>query len=359
MKGKVAILVVILSLAGEASLIRAKAMNPPYLSQFPSAEGIRAGVHGVDAMETAAKQASIFWQLHELIYSLAYSQGRTDRQFTADEQRLEVEYRNARYRAVEPFGEPNHQKPKWLEVYTRYENDRFLRDEVFKKYFSPDLRTSVYVALKEEMPTSTREGSTLTPTTSSASSTAPPIERPTALARGSWPAGGQTSGVTPLYVLTWLLLYFSPTIAAWVKKKKDADPSHGARLFFFVALVNTFFGWSCFGWVVAWAMVLSKRFGNMFVGPRRSSAEPATGGYAAPAPSTADAWDPTRMPERKPCSGCNGTGKQTCPSCLGRGSWYEQPQTASGIAQLVNCTYCIGSGRITCTSCAGSGRSSF
>jgi len=54
-------------------------------------------------MDTAAKQAGIFWQLKQLISLLAYAQKRTDRQFTADEQRLDAVYRNAYYYATEPF----------------------------------------------------------------------------------------------------------------------------------------------------------------------------------------------------------------------------------------------------------------
>jgi tetratricopeptide (TPR) repeat protein len=156
--------------------VEPQALNPLYLSQFPSVEKIKADVRGVDAMETAAKQTGIFWQLRQLIYNLALSQRRTDRQFTADEQRLEVEYRNAHYYAMEPFEGKvtGGDKPKWYELRGKYELDRFLRDEVFKKYFTPDLRRAIYVALKEQMPTYTPEGSTLTPTTSTASSTAPP-----------------------------------------------------------------------------------------------------------------------------------------------------------------------------------------
>jgi tetratricopeptide (TPR) repeat protein len=117
-------------------------------------------------METAAKQAGIFWQLRQLIYNLAYSQRRTDRQFTPDEQRLTVEYRNAHYKALEPFEGKvtGADKPRWFELRGKYEMDLWLLDEVMKKYFTPDLRRAVYVALKGEMPTTNApQGSTLTP----------------------------------------------------------------------------------------------------------------------------------------------------------------------------------------------------
>src|SRR6185295_707080 len=82
---------------------RAQITSPTYLSQFPTIESIKADVRGVDAMETAAKQAGVFWQLRQLISLLAYSERRTEGQFTPDEQRLEVDYRNAHYKAIEPF----------------------------------------------------------------------------------------------------------------------------------------------------------------------------------------------------------------------------------------------------------------
>jgi len=57
-----------------------------------------------------------------------------------------------------------------------------------------------------------------------------------------------------------------------------------------------------------------------------------------------------------PCGACGGSGQVTCSSCGGRGSWYEQPTTATGSAQLQTCGACISSGHIRCMSCGGSGR---
>jgi tetratricopeptide (TPR) repeat protein len=168
MKSKLTFLILIAALALMlAANIQAQTMNPPYLGQFPSVERLKADVRGVDAMETAAKQAGIFWQLHQLISLLAYSQRRTDRQFTTDEQRLIAEYRNAYYFALQPFeGKMSGaDKPRWFELHTKYELDTWLRDEVMKKYFAPELRRAVYVALKGVMPTeSAPAGSTLVPT---------------------------------------------------------------------------------------------------------------------------------------------------------------------------------------------------
>ncbi len=157
--------------------IQGQTTSPPYLSQFPSLERIKADVRGVDAMETAAKQAGIFWQLRQLVYDLALSQRRTDRHFTPDEQRLEVEYRNAHYKAIEPFEGKvtGADKPKWFALRGKYEMDLWLRDEVLKKYFTPELRRTVYVALKGQMPTQNApEQSRLTPPAGSATADANP-----------------------------------------------------------------------------------------------------------------------------------------------------------------------------------------
>jgi len=162
---KVFVLVALLALMLSAT-IQAQTTTPAYLGQFPSPERIKADVHGINAMDTAAKQAGIFWQLKQLISLLAYAQKRTDRQFTADEQRLDADYRNAYYYATEPFESKVSaaDRPKWFELHSKYENDLWLRDEVFKKYFSPETRRAFYAALKGEVPTqSAPAGSLLTP----------------------------------------------------------------------------------------------------------------------------------------------------------------------------------------------------
>jgi len=40
-----------------------QALNPPYLSQMPVAERVKAEVKGKDAMDTAARQLGAFWQV--------------------------------------------------------------------------------------------------------------------------------------------------------------------------------------------------------------------------------------------------------------------------------------------------------
>jgi len=167
MKSKPNILVLVAALALMLTAHgQAQTTNPPYLAQFPSPEQIKADVRGVDAMETAAKQGGIISQLRQLISLLAYSQKRIDSQFTPDEKRMEPEYRSANYFAMQPFvGKvTGADKTRWFELHTKYEGDLWLRDEVFKKYFTPELRRTVYTMLKVPVPTgSAPPGSTLAP----------------------------------------------------------------------------------------------------------------------------------------------------------------------------------------------------
>ncbi|HEV2827584.1 MAG TPA: hypothetical protein VGW76_08245 [Pyrinomonadaceae bacterium] len=173
MKSKPSILVLVAALALMLTAQIQAQTNPPYLAQFPSPDRIKADVRGVDAMDTAAKQAGIFWQLRQLISLLAYSQKRIESQFTPDEQRMEPEYRSANYFAMQPFEGKvtGADKTRWFELHTKYEGDLWLRDEVFKKYFTPELRRTVYSMLKVPVPTgSAPPGSTLQPSAAPASS---------------------------------------------------------------------------------------------------------------------------------------------------------------------------------------------
>jgi tetratricopeptide (TPR) repeat protein len=202
--------------------IQAQSTNPTYLAQFPSVERIKADVRGVDAMETAAKQAGVFWQLHQLIYNLAYSQRRTDRQFSPDEQRMSADYRNACYVALQTFeGKVSGaDKSRWFELHTKYEIDLWLLDEVMKRYFTPELRKAVYVALKGEMPTTDApETSRLTPPAGSSTagtnprrtsgSTSPTAQPGAATGRlyydaaGNWKYQDQFGGVYDKNGYTW------------------------------------------------------------------------------------------------------------------------------------------------------------
>lgn len=212
--------------------IQAQTTNPPYLAQFPSPERIKADVRGVDAMETAAKQAGIFWQLRQLISLLAYSQRRTERQFTPDEQRLEPVYRNAYYYAMEPFEGKvtGADKLRWYELHSKYEFDLWLRDEVFKKYFTPELRRAVYVALKGEVPTrNAPDGSTLAPTAAEiAANKAKSVGSPSQPnAQPSTPAGGSVENYIAQGHQYRQAKNYAAAVEAY-KKANSLQPSIGA-----------------------------------------------------------------------------------------------------------------------------------
>jgi tetratricopeptide (TPR) repeat protein len=221
--------------------IQGQTTSPPYLSQFPSPDRIKADVRGVDAMETAAKQAGICWLLRQLIYDLALSQRRTDRQFTPDEQRLEVEYRNAHYKAIEPFEGKvtGADKPKWFELRGKYEMDLWLRDEVFKKYFTPELRRAVYVALKGEMPTTNApEGSRLTPSaTSLAAAARPSTSTASSMSQPSASAGLSADDYADQGKKYFEAKDFEKAIGAF-KKAIALNASHVRALFFLAATLT-------------------------------------------------------------------------------------------------------------------------
>jgi hypothetical protein len=159
------------------------------------------------------------------------------------------------------------------------------------------------------------------------------------------------------FTIVLLLAYFSPSIAGWWRRRDNPGPASRAAVAL-ISMVNFFLGWTVVGWFAAWAMALSGRFDGFL---ERALLKRAGGG-GSPVPSQpagAPGWDPTRTPEKGSCTSCGGSGTQRCTTCGGRGSWYEQPQTATGIAHLVNCNYCMSSGSIRCMSCGGSGRSSY
>lgn len=137
-----------------ATAAHSQSADPAYLTNFPSADQIRSFVKGGDAMEAAAKQAGAFWQFYQLIPNLALSQRRTDRQFTEYERKLWGEYYGAYGLTIQQF--QSKMAPadtsKWFQLHTKYEMDRFLRDEVFKQFLAPQQRVAIYAMLKEQMP---------------------------------------------------------------------------------------------------------------------------------------------------------------------------------------------------------------
>jgi hypothetical protein len=109
--------------------------------------------------------------------------------------------------------------------------------------------------------------------------------------------------------------------------------------------------------IVGWPLALAHAF-NLnpvwWTMSRLGLVQPG-GSPVAPPPVASQAGSLPGPPQAVPCGQCQATGSMTCSSCGGRGSWYDQPQGATGIAQLRSCPACTSSGRVRCTSCGGSG----
>jgi hypothetical protein len=73
--------------------------NPPYLASMPDEPRVLSLVTGADAIDTAARQAGVFWQLRQIIIRIANSQRRPERLHTPDENRLKDLYWQAWGRA--------------------------------------------------------------------------------------------------------------------------------------------------------------------------------------------------------------------------------------------------------------------
>jgi hypothetical protein len=150
------------------------------------------------------------------------------------------------------------------------------------------------------------------------------------------------------------LLYFAPLIVGILRRRANGPRSNLWQ----VVVLDVFFGWTVVGWLFAWVFVfptLKDLFAATIIKifGRRGG---AGAGPGAPQPAFGEG-QPSHG--SSPCGHCGGSRVQTCPQCSGRGSWYEQPQTATGTAQLVQCSYCTSSGRVTCQTCSGSGRSAY
>lgn len=67
--------------------IQAQATNPPYLREFPSVERVKAEIKGSDSVDTSARQMGAFWQLLQIIKTLAGPRSQS-MEFTRDENNL-------------------------------------------------------------------------------------------------------------------------------------------------------------------------------------------------------------------------------------------------------------------------------
>ena len=115
-------------------------LNPRYLADMPSEERVQSAVQGSDPIDTGARQAGVFWQLRQLIYKVALSQGRNDRQQTPDEQRMSNEYYAAYFRAWQPVEQVlAPEKPRLFKL-QGYTSDSDLLDEFLTRIGAATVR---------------------------------------------------------------------------------------------------------------------------------------------------------------------------------------------------------------------------
>lgn len=164
-----------------------------------------------------------------------------------------------------------------------------------------------------------------------------------------------TSAFTVATSLLTGLVYWSPSLGAWWRRRRDrAIPS---RSVWFVAACNLLIGWTGIGWVICWVMVLSSGMKSGFSGVLSVLMSGASAGSSAPSAGGSNiSYERSTAPQATNCTHCSGSGRTTCPSCHGRGQWWEAPTTADGVGQPAHCQYCVSSGSITCSNCGGSGR---
>lgn len=157
-----------------------------------------------------------------------------------------------------------------------------------------------------------------------------------------------------MYLFTFWLPYLIPFWIALYRKRhgKLVIGSLGS-----IFVLNFFLGWLVVGWLLALANALGWNPVAWFVLKFFKAPPGGAAGYApqggAPMPGMGG-YNPAAAPQ--PCMACGGSGRVRCSTCSGRGSWYDQPTTANGVAQLRTCPACMSSGFVTCFSCGGSGR---
>jgi hypothetical protein len=136
------------------------------------------------------------------------------------------------------------------------------------------------------------------------------------------------------------VMYFLPTIVAVIRKRMGKPLPLSLGMFFFA---NLALAWT----VVVWILLMINAFGLNpvpWLAVRLAKVLPTGGPGPMAVPQEANA-------SGNACGNCSGTRSVTCPQCHGRGSWYSQPTTATGVAELEGCNYCSRSGRIRCPYC--------
>ncbi|HEU4508682.1 MAG TPA: tetratricopeptide repeat protein [Pyrinomonadaceae bacterium] len=172
MNTRLAVLVLVVTVALLQTTVLAQTTNPPYLSQMPAPSRVKAEIKGSDTLDTAARQAAAFWHLMWIIRDL---NGPRDayRQVTPDAQRLINMYSsNLMWYSLKENAPPAEQTQRWTRLRELYENDPVFLDEVLQQLFSEEFRAGYYRAVKKQPPPS-RSSSTQPSVVDSRPSTAP------------------------------------------------------------------------------------------------------------------------------------------------------------------------------------------
>jgi hypothetical protein len=115
---------------------------------MPSVERVVAEIKGTSPMDTAARQVGAFWQLRQIIETLAGPRLWRG-QLTPEETRLVGEYNLGYRQAAQPFanlkGTP--EGAKFYQMHTFYEVDDDFRFELVERFLAPPLRAE-YLRLK-------------------------------------------------------------------------------------------------------------------------------------------------------------------------------------------------------------------
>jgi tetratricopeptide (TPR) repeat protein len=129
----------------------AQTLTPAYLNDMPTVEKVKAGIKGANELDTNARQAGAFWQLREMMYSFAYSQHRTDRQFTTDEQHRVGEYYTAYYQTWQLVQQaPGQDRGKLFQL-QGYTVDPAVKSEILDKLCTPAFRALYLKSTGEQL----------------------------------------------------------------------------------------------------------------------------------------------------------------------------------------------------------------
>jgi hypothetical protein len=140
------LLLAVALLLPQATAALAQAKTPPYLSQFPPVERVKAEIKGSDPVDTAARQQEAFWLLNQMITELA------GRRFDADDLTRAEDDLRSRYGEAFQWYQYKERAPapqdqaRWHKLIEFYEHDPVFLDELLRRFFMPELRAGYYRA---------------------------------------------------------------------------------------------------------------------------------------------------------------------------------------------------------------------